>query len=86
MTEVIQSLNQLGNRELITLGTALGLQHSRLKRLSPESLCDEMVTSWLRRDDEVLRTSGEPSWESLATALEADGMNGIASDIRKVSI
>ena len=82
--EVTQSLKDLSNDELIELGTALGLPFSKLKRYSAESLCDDMVHAWLRKDDDVLEKSGEPSWESLATALEAIGIKGTAENIRMV--
>ena len=44
---------------------------------------EEMVAAWLNRTDDVLQRSGEPTWETLVTALEKVGHNGIAADILK---
>ena len=62
--------------EIGSVGTALGLEYSRLMNL--ESL-DGMVHAWLRRDD----NAKDPTWHSLVTALESLGHNGIASSIKK---
>lgn len=82
---ITQHLRQLNIEELRSLGVELGVCYSRLKNTSQESLLYDMVNAWLRRDDEVIKCSGEPSWKTLCKALEAKGHNGIASDIRKNS-
>ena len=51
--------------------------------MSPDSFLNDMVFSWLIKNDDVIEKSGEPSWESLSNALEGCGHNGIASKIRK---
>ena len=61
------------------MGAKLGLEYSRTKRMSQESLLDDMVHVWLRKDDNVT----DVTWHSLVTALESLGHNGIASSIKK---
>ena len=79
--QVSSLLKALNNDEVITLGTALGLDFNKLKRMT--SLPDDMVGAWLRGDDNVIETSGPPSWGSLATALDKTGHTKIAITIRR---
>ena len=44
---------------------------------------DDIISSWLRKDDDVTETSGHPSWQSLNKAMEEAGYSGIAAMIRK---
>ncbi len=76
-------LKGLDNQEIIDVGIKLGLHYSTLKKMSPESLLNDMVSAWLKRHEDVAKKSGEPSWESLCTALEDCGYTGTASDIKK---
>ena len=46
-------------------------------------LLDDMVDSWLRKDDDIVETSGHPSWQSLVKALEEAGCTGVATTVRK---
>ena len=80
---ITQCLTPLSNQELVNAGLRLGLRYPTLKRMSPEALLNDVVHAWLRRDDDVVDASGEPSWESLSTALEDCGHCGIASDIKQ---
>ena len=48
-----------------------------------DNTLDEMVAAWLNRMDNVLKKSGESTWESLVKALREIGHNGIAADILK---
>ena len=66
---------------LIELGVQLGLKRSTLRRSSAHSLAGDLIQGWLRRDYRVLDETGEPTWQSLANALEAVGLVGIAHDI-----
>ncbi len=45
----------------------------------------DMVAAWLRREDNVLKASGNPTWKSLIKALETVGQKGVAEYIRKVN-
>ena len=72
--DVQQYLEDLPIEELIRLGQALGLSYGRLQRLQS---CTKIVSAWLREEDNVYVTSGEPSWESLAKALGDIRQNGI---------
>ena len=80
---VCQYVKDIDNNSVIELGQALGLNRMKLKRSSPRELVGEMVESWIRRDDDVLEVSGEPTWRNLSKALVKIGMNGIAQDIQK---
>ena len=79
--EVCQSLKRLNDKELIQLGTALGLFYSELKKM--KDLPGEMVDAWLKGMDNVLKKSGPPSWTSLIKALESIDQEGVASATRK---
>ena len=79
--QVSSLLENLNNDNLRKLGTALGLAFTKLKRMT--SLPDDMVEAWLRGDENVVKTSGPPSWESLATALDKTGHTEIAITIRR---
>ena len=48
-----------------------------------KSLPNEMVAAWLRREEGILRRSGEPTYERLAEALEEMEQNGLAKDVRE---
>lgn len=45
------------------------------------TLPDDMIDAWLNREDDVLDTSGDPTWKSLCKALKEIGQNGIANKI-----
>ena len=76
--KVSQSLKDLPNEDLITLGGALGLSFPKLKKM--RDLPSEMVAAWLRKEDNVLKY-GKPTWRLLATALKDIGQNGVADSI-----
>ena len=82
--EVTQLLKDLHKEDIIRLGTALGLSFVKLTKMG--MFPDEMVAAWIRGDDNVNKTSGPPSWESLATALDKTRHTDIASKARKVSM
>lgn len=81
--KVYKRLRDLGNTELKQLGIALGLKYAHINRMAEEALCNRIIQAWLRKDDDVLKISGKPSWEGLTKALEDIGMKGIADDIRR---
>ena len=83
---IVPYLQQLTVQELINVGVKLGLQYSKLKNLSPECILNDMVHAWLRKDDCVIKTTGEPSWKSLTEALRDCGHEGIAQMIEKGAI
>ena len=76
--KVSQSLKDLPNEDLVTLGGALGLSFPKLKKM--RDLPSEMVAAWLRKEDNVLER-GKPTWRLLATALKDIGQNGVADSI-----
>ena len=47
-----------------------------------DDFLSKMVASWLKRHDNVLNQSGEPTWSVLADKLEEIGCTKIAADIR----
>ncbi len=70
---------------LIDLGEALGLGRMpmTLKRSSPDVLPGYLIGAWIRRDYEVLERTGEPTWRSLAKAMNEIGLTGISVDIQR---
>jgi hypothetical protein len=42
-----------------------------------------MVAAWLRKEDNVMSMSGEPTWRTLVEALRKVGLNAMARDIQK---
>ena len=80
---VTVQLKNLTKPDLIGLGTTLGLYYPRFQKMRGESLSDEMVAAWLREDDSVTKASGPPTWSSLAAAVDAIGLTGVASWIKK---
>ena len=79
--EITQYLNDLSKEHLISLGGALGLLFPTLQQMN--DLPSDMVAAWLLRQEDVLRRSGEPTYERLAIALEEIGQNGLAKDVRE---
>ena len=79
--EITQYLNDLNNEQLVNLGGALGLHFPTLQRM--KDLPNDMVAAWLLRQEDVLKTSGEPTYERLAKALGEIGQNGLAKDVRE---
>ena len=81
--EVKEFLQDLDSKEIKKVGVNLGLSYLKLKSIAEENTQDEVIHRWLREDDDVNKTSGHPSWQSLVTALEKDGYNGVAAKVRK---
>ena len=80
-------LHNIPDEDLVALGHTLGLRYNKLRRFkSTENFCLNLVSAWLREEDEVSERSGKPSWESLAKALEEIGQNGKARTIRDDNI
>ena len=79
--EITKYLGDMDNEQLINLGGALGLRYTTLGRM--KTLPNEMVAAWLRREEGVLKRSGEPTYERLAEALEEMDQTGLAKDIRE---
>ena len=75
-------LKHVDNTGIINIGVNLGLDYIRLKNVR-EDVMNEMISRWLRKDDNVTKTTGRPSWQSLAKALEDEGYTGVADDIRE---
>ena len=46
------------------------------------SIPDEMVAAWLNREDEILKHSGEPTWNTLEVVLRKIGQTGLAEDVK----
>ena len=77
---ITKHLRDLSNEDLMDLGGALGLCYSHLRNMC-RPLLGEMVAAWLKREDNVLSATGEPSWASLVQALTDIHQLGIAKDI-----
>ena len=79
LPSVVKYLNSLPTPQIKILGSELGLDFTRLTNMDQATLSQDMVTAWLRKDDNVKETT----WQALITALESVGHTGIASDIKK---
>ena len=77
--EVCQFLEPLTNHQCIQLGGALGLNHFKLEKM--RNFPSDLVSAWIRREDNVLTKSGDPTWNTLIVALETIGQKGVAQDI-----
>ena len=80
--DVCRFLKDLPPLELRNLGGALGLSYATLTKMTDHNLQHEMIAAWLRRQDYVLKRSGEPTLNSLASKLEEIGQTGLALDIK----
>ena len=76
--EISRHLKELDNDQIIEVGTALGMNHSKLKRM--HSLPGDMVAAWLRKEDDVLEN---PTWKVLSEALKDTGQTGLAKKIQQ---
>ena len=77
--EVRQYLGQLSNANLMYIGVTLGLSYYRLVRMNNSH--DDMVRAWLNQEDNIITTSGLPTWNSLCVALCKCGHGAIAAKI-----
>ena len=59
----------------------LGLQYHHLSKMPLNSLHEDLVRSWLGREDRVEETSGKPTWASLIKALKEVDLHDVASKI-----
>ena len=50
---------------------------------SGDEFLNQIVTGWLKRQDNVLKHTGEPTWHVLVDILEKLGHKEIATDIRR---
>ena len=81
--DVRRYLDNLDPEQLRLLGLALGIFYPTLKKMPGESLLDDLIHSWLIRQDSVIERSGEPTYGSLVNALEQIGQDGLARDVRE---
>ena len=79
--KIASYLKDLPEEQLKQLGLVLGLYYPSLKKM--ETFPDDMVHAWLLRQDGVIEASGEPRFQSLATALEEIGQKGLALDVKQ---
>ena len=80
-SQVCEIIKDLDREESINLGGVLGLSYIKLKKMN--TIPEDMIAAWLRGDDNVIETSGPPSWESLAKALNKTGHTEIANTIKR---
>lgn len=80
--EVCFALRNIGDAKILKdLGGALGIHLPRLNRMT--QLPQDMIASWLRKEDSVQKCSGEPTWSTLVAALLKIGQTGIAGEIQR---
>lgn len=80
-SEVAGYLQALPKEVVVQLGLALGLSYRKLQNI--QQCPDYMVDAWLRKESDVLKKSGPPTWRSLIAALRKIEQEGIAQDIEK---
>ena len=73
----------LDTARLYELGGELGVNITELRRIPAERLPLELCERWLRENDDVLQTSGIPTWISLVRPLRSIGANGLANRIER---
>ena len=79
--EITRAINDMEVPDFIKLGQALGLSYPKLKRMT--DMPADMVSAWLRQEDDVIGRTGDPTWRTLANALDSIDQLGIAKKIRK---
>ena len=79
--KVTPYLQNLDEDHISTVGGALGLSYSKLRKMTKYP--DGMVAAWLRREDFIMSMSGEPTWRTLVEALRKVGQEGTARDIEE---
>ena len=62
-----------------------GLRYPTMDRMTSDALCEELVLAWLNQQDNVMKESGKPTWESLMKALKTIGHEGLAQKIAQGS-
>ena len=73
-------MNKLDPDQIKLLGGALGLNAFKLQKM--KTLLEDMVRSWLRKEDDVKKKCGDPlTWEALVKTLRTLGQTGIADEI-----
>ena len=77
--EITKLIYDLPSGEVIKLGEALGLGYPKLEKM--KNLHHDMVAAWLRQEDDVIERCGDPTWKSLAKALNEIGQCGKAKKI-----
>ena len=80
LNEILPYVRNIGDEDLRRLGLALGLLYPTLRRM--QNLPEDLIFAWLNREGNVLQESGEPTFESLAIAMEKIEQKGMAVDVR----
>uniref|UniRef100_A0A1X7TYE5 Death domain-containing protein n=2 Tax=Amphimedon queenslandica TaxID=400682 RepID=A0A1X7TYE5_AMPQE len=87
LDDVRDELQSIDYTEWKDLGLSLGLYYNTLEAIEEKCRGNarkcllECMAAWLKGEDKV-RQKGGPSWSSLAAALEKNGANNVASNIR----
>ena len=62
----------------------LGLSYQTVQGMgNGDDFLSQIIAAWLKQQDNVLRQSGEPTWNILADKLEEIGCTEIAADVRR---
>ena len=80
---MIDYIKDLKVGQIIDLGVSLGLSYETLTSIKCKDIHSGMVTAWLSKKDNVMETSGNPSWKSLKDALLKMGVTDVANMIMK---
>ena len=80
-SQISRHLKELDNDQIVDVGSTLGINYVKVTRM--RSLPGDMVAAWLRREDDVLEISGDPTWKALTEALKDNGQTGLAMKIQQ---
>ena len=80
---MIDYIKDLEVGQIINLGVSLGLSDKTVTSAKSKDIPSRMVTAWLSRKDNVMETSGNPSWKSLKDALLKIEVIDVANMIMK---
>ena len=78
--QITRYLRELNNDQIIGVGSTLGINYVKLTRM--HNLPGDMVAAWLRREDDIVEISGDPTWKALSEALKDNGQTGLAMKIQ----
>ena len=84
--KITRYLHLLDKSCFLRLGMCLGLEYSSVKDLlDSKTYREDVIAAWLRRQDNVDKKSGVPTWRTLVKALRNPQVKqeGIAGDIEK---
>ena len=81
--EVRKFTDDLNQREVEDLGLALGLYKNTFHKMSQQTIHGVTIEAWLKKQDNVIGTSGTTTWRALAKGFQAVEQHGCVEKIRR---